>query len=223
MDAFTSRLSDYLDGEELDPRERAEIEQHLAGCTPCRETLADLRAVAARAGSLEDRAPAADLWAGIEARVEPQRVVPIGRRPARRISFTIPQLVAASLALMLLSGTMVWVSRIGGPQADIPPVTASDGATGPAAALAPAAFADPQYDQAIADLEAALSAGRDRMDPQTVRVLEDNLMAIDRAIEQCRQALAADPANPFLNTHLADARKRKLALLRSATALTARS
>jgi hypothetical protein len=52
-----------------------------------------------------------------------------------------------------------------------------------------------------------------------VRVLEDNLGAIDRAIEQSRQALGADPANLFLNTHLAAARQRKLALLRSATAL----
>ena len=50
-------------------------------------------------------------------------------------------------------------------------------------------------------------------------MLEENLLAIDRAIEQSRAALTKDPANRFLNTHLASARQRKLALLRSATAL----
>jgi hypothetical protein len=54
-------------------------------------------------------------------------------------------------------------------------------------------------------------------------VLEENLATIDLAIEQCRRALEADPANAYLTSHLASARQRKLALLRRATALTAGS
>lgn len=222
MDAYTDRLSDYLDGEDLAPRERAEIERHVAACAECRGILSELRAIAARAASLPERPPAADLWPGVATRLDTRRVVPFRAGPRRRISFTVPQLVAASLALMLLTGTLVWMSRIGGPRTDLPPVAASD-PVDQSVAVVPAAFADAQYDAAIADLEKALEAGRDRLDPQTVRVLEDNLMAIDRAIEQCRQALHADPANVFLNTHLADARKRKLALLRSATAIASAS
>jgi hypothetical protein len=65
-----------------------------------------------------------------------------------------------------------------------------------------------------------LDEGRARLDPETVRVLEDNLDAIDKAIDQCRLALEADPANSFLSSHLVSARQRKLALLRRATALT---
>jgi hypothetical protein len=34
--------SDYLEGQ-LDKARRAEVEEHLAGCTPCREILADVR------------------------------------------------------------------------------------------------------------------------------------------------------------------------------------
>jgi hypothetical protein len=52
-------------------------------------------------------------------------------------------------------------------------------------------------------------------------VLETNLQAIDRAIEQCRAALAADPGSVYLSTHLANAQRRKLTLLRRATALVA--
>jgi hypothetical protein len=84
----------------------------------------------------------------------------------------------------------------------------------------PVALVDPQYDGAVADLERTLAEGRDRLDPETIRVLEQNLDAIDKAIDQCRRALEADPANSFLNNHLVSARQRKLALLRRATALT---
>ena len=85
------------------------------------------------------------------------------------------------------------------------------------------AIADPRYDDAINDLERALEAGRSQLDPETVKILESNLSAIDRAIDQSRRALEADPANIYLHSHLADARQRKLALLRRASALVSKS
>ena len=221
QDRYTDRLSDYIDDEELDPRERAEIEAHLQGCGACRNMLGELRAVAARAAALPDTAPAVNLWPGIADRVGGSAVLPFRAKARRHITFTIPQFVAASLALMVLSGGMVWLSRAGGSRTELPPVTASTETDRPAAR--PANFADLYYDQAIADLERTLEAGRQQLDPQTVRVLEENLAAIDRAIEQSRGALSKDPANTFLNAHLAAARNRKLALLRSATALTSKS
>src|SRR5687767_15543313 len=98
---WNDRLSEYLDGE-LEPRERAAIETHLAGCVECRTDLADLRAVVARAQSLTDTAPIANLWPGVEARIDaPAAGAP---RPARRrFAFTLPQLIAAGLALMVAS------------------------------------------------------------------------------------------------------------------------
>jgi hypothetical protein len=141
---------------------------------------------------------------------------------ARRFSFTLPQLAAASLAIMLLSGGVVWMARSGDPRADFEPVSAhGDVRPQPAPAMAPADFSDTHYNEAVADLEQALDAGRTHLDPATVRILEENLASIDRAIDQSRRALAADPANVYLNRHLADARQRKLSLLRRATALAA--
>lgn len=221
QDRYTDRLSDYIDDEDLDPRERAEIEAHLEVCSGCRTVLGELRAVAARAASLPDTAPEANLWSGIADRINASAVLPFRARARRHITFTIPQFVAASLALMVLSGGMVWLSKMGGSQTELPPVTASTEADAPVAR--PANFADFYYDEAIADLERTLEAGRQQLDPQTVRVLEENLAAIDRAIEQSRKALSKDPANAFLNAHLAAARNRKLALLRNATALTNKS
>ena len=220
-DQWTNRLSEYID-DELTSAERAELDAHLAACRACTVTLDELREVVARAGSLLPRPPAADLWPGIEPRLERSATVaafqPRSRQAAsRRFSFTMPQLVAAGLALMVMSGGGVWVLQHGGHATDAPPLLA-DYAPGPAAVTA-ASLADPRYDEAIADLEQALRAGRADLDPATVKILETNLDAIDKAIEQSRQALAADPANVYLNNHLADARQRKLALLRRATAM----
>ena len=80
-------------------------------------------------------------------------------------------------------------------------------------------FADAQFDSAVADLEAVLQNGRGRLDPLTVLVIERNLKTIDDAIREARTALDDDPANTYLNSHLADSRRRKLHLLRRASVL----
>ncbi len=68
-DLYTNRLSDYLDGEDLTPPERSDIEAHLAACSECRAMLDELREVAAVAAGLPDRAPDSELWSGIAARL----------------------------------------------------------------------------------------------------------------------------------------------------------
>jgi anti-sigma factor RsiW len=222
-DAFTNQLSDYLD-DELPPAERQAIDAHLAACGDCRSTLQELRRVVAHAANLRDSAPVNDLWPGIESRIASGatrgRVSPFRRAVSARLSFTIPQVAAAGLALMVLSGGLVWMARSGDPRADVQPISAQVQEADPA--IARANFADKHYDRAIVDLQRTLDEGRKSLDPETVRVLEENLTAIDRAIEQCRRALDTDPSNVYLNTHLAQARQRKLLLLRRATALATR-
>jgi anti-sigma factor RsiW len=217
-DHVTDRLSDYLDHDGMTPEQRAALEAHLAACGECRVALDELRAVLTRAAALTDRAPAAELWSGIAARIEPPAVLKMPQHQTRRFSFTLPQLVAASLALMVLSGSLVWVARSGDPRASLPPVVALE-ESADSEPMVPVTFADAQYDDAVADLEQALAKGRDRLDPETVRVIEASLRSIDEAIDQSRKALKADPANVYLNNHFAASRNRKLALLRRATAL----
>jgi hypothetical protein len=218
-DIWIDRLSEYLDGE-LTSAERTALEAHLTSCGECTAALRELRDVVARAGALTPRPPAADLWPGIESRLESRRVVmPFAARPQRRFSFTLPQLVAAGLALMVMSGGGVWILNHGGETTRMPPVVAEAPDANP---VIPAALADPRYDEAIADLQQTLHDGRSQLDPATIKVLEANLDAIDKAIDQSRRALAADPANVYLNSHLAEARQRKLAFLRRAASLVNR-
>ena len=224
-DAFTDRLSDYLDDEDLSASEHAAIEAHVATCRECQATIDELRQVALRARSLADTPPAANLWPGISERLTPRApvVVPFVTSESRRFSFTMPQLVAAGLALMVLSGGLVWVARLGDPRASLPAAGAQVQLDAPEPDPAPTPsrvrFGDADYDQAVADLEKALDAGRSKLDPETVSILEENLRTIDQAIDQARKALRNDPANAYLNNHFAASRNRKLALLRRASAL----
>ena len=87
-----------------------------------------------------------------------------------------------------------------------------------------AGFDEKRYDATVAELEQVLREHRSELEPATVRVIERNLAIIDRATEQARQALLADPSNPYLNGHLADQMRRKIRLLQTATeAIAARS
>jgi len=124
----------------------------------------------------------------------------------------VPQLLAASVALMLLSGGAAWlVAR-----------HAAAGHTAMGTSALRFAWAnDPRYGAAIAELQAALDEGRNngRLDTATVRILEHNLAVVDTAIGQARRALEADPGSTYLNHHLADTMRQKFDLLREAAAI----
>jgi len=225
-DTWTERLSEYIDGT-LPEAERAALEAHLAGCAACATTLDELRRVVARARALDDRSPATDLWPAIAEQIgvssAAQGVVSLAeRRTRRRVAFTIPQLAAAAALLLLLGsgGAYLALHR--------PPLGRGGAIAqrGPAAdqTVAPVGWVQrtsSRYDAAVAELESTLEQGRasGRLDSATVRVLTQSLVTIDSALVQARRALAADPGSAYLNQHLADTMRRKLELLRRASAL----
>lgn len=220
-DQFTDRLSEYLDGL-LPDAERESLELHLVDCADCRTTLADLRRVVARARGATDRAPG-DLWPGIAARIGATGtpVVPIERARTRRgVLLTVPQLAAAAVLLIALSGGAAWALLAARSPAPSAPVAAApvSGVVRTAASGLPAR-AELSYSTAVSELERTLAAGRGRLSPRTVAVLEANLARIDQAIADARKALAADPANAYLNAHLADAMRQKIDLLQRAAVL----
>ena len=243
---FTDQLSDYLD-DDLSSVERDTVEQHLRGCAECRAVLNDLKRVVAEAQTLPPRPPQAELWNGIADEIKGTGLgtkgTGVGARhhptPVPfRLAFTMPQLAAAAVILVAVSAGLAWRIADGAARARSAVIVASGAAQpgdnpGGASAAVPVerdaplspsivqvAYADAQYDAAVADLEKALKLGRGRLDASTIAVVEHNLQIIDHAIAQAREALAADPANSYLSGHLVDARRRKLDLLRRATELT---
>jgi hypothetical protein len=215
-DQWTDRLSEYLDGELAGP-ERAALEAHVERCAACADTLAGLRRVVVRARSLEDRPPAADLWSGIAERIGAPTLI-TGAPRARRFTFSLPQLLAAGIALAVLSASGTWLLHPAGPGVAVQPAPAAPGGM---PVVAVGSGTGRTYDTAVDDLERVLAEGRGRLDTATVRVLEQNLALIDRAIAEARRAVAADSANAYLNTHLAETMRRKIDLLRQAAALVA--
>ena len=163
-------------------------------------------------------------------RVDDDDATPIsrGRSPGtRRFSFSAAQLVAASVAWTLLSGGSVWMALTVGADGDVVATTdapvANDNAVAPDRAglgnILPAMqVVTTEYEQAIASLESILQQGRNRLDPQTIAIIEASLGMIDRAIAEARRALADDPNNAALNRILLKHEQSKLRVLRQASA-----
>lgn len=167
--------------------------------------------------------PSRDLWPGIANRMQsaPQSAAPLTTTHTVSFSFTLPQLAMAATLLIAVASGLTWM--VARPPSVTPsePVIQAYGVPdeAPAGQIQQANFADAQFNAAVSDLERILREERDRLDPRTVLIIERNLKAIDDAITEARMALDEDPANPYLNSHLADARRRKLDLLRHATTL----
>ena len=166
---------------------------------------------------------------GVGGDVEPDAVSPVdeGKPPGkkegrdrasagtggrRRIALTAWQLLAAGIALILLSGGTVWTFL--SIRSDQPGTMATQLET-------PAQLVDWQeayggYQAAVDDLERFLEEGREVLDPETVQVLEGSLDVIDQAIEEAAEALRRDPASPVLRRFLAANLRKKMELLRKA-------
>lgn len=218
----TELLSDYLD-DELDGAVRGALEHHLERCASCASVLADLRNVTRQAGALVDRSPPRDLWPGIASRIGASpSPVSIRSSKARRISFSVPQLLAAGLAALVIGGS---ATAIGGGMFASP--SEAPGSEAPVGDAVPASFAtlavETPYDRAIEELTAILQRDRGRLHPRTVRALEENLAVIDGAIERAREALLQDPESDYFRDHLDRTVRQKLDLLRRASNIVSRS
>lgn len=163
--------------------------------------------------------PARDLWSGIQSRLATQAQPVVATQ--RFFTVTITQMAVAASMLIAVTAAATWFvahpPAVSSKEAVIQAYGLPEDDNG--GAIQPANFADAQYNAAVSDLERILIEERDRLDPRTVVIIERNLKAIDAAINEARMALNDDPANPYLNSHLADARRRKLDLLRHATSL----
>jgi hypothetical protein len=194
-----ARADAYARGE-LDPADAAAFEAHLESCSACEAALSasdgPLPDVAGLSRSIE---PAADLWPAIRERVAARR--------GRSAWIAPPRWALAAAAVLLIalsSGVTAVLLTSREPRAM---------ATGNISAL------EAQYSAVSEDLTGALEQARSRLSPETMATIERNLRIIDAALDETRQALARDPANPALGQMVVAAWRQKVDLLRRATAL----
>ncbi len=197
------------------------LNAHLKTCAACRDAEAGARALAARVEALPRAVePARDLWPGIAARITASNVVP-GEFPGRARR-RVPLAAAAAAAAILVAATAV-VTAVRGRGAR-PSATAGLQSSEPGAVQASLALADARstYETARTQLLAALAARRGSLSPATLRVVDDNLRIIDRAVREMEDALARDPGNADLPALLVAAYRQEIDMLQRAAALPAR-
>ena len=215
-DRFTALLSDYLD-HDLPRAEYEALERHLGDCDECRDVLSSLAAVKSHAAALVDPPAPDDLWAGIASRIGPAGSPSAAPRPVlielprRGRNWSMPQWLAAAAAFAVVAAGAVWFAQGG----------LNGRATREGLAVrqgTPPSYAD-RIETEIQTLQAAVERGRGRLAPETVKVLEDNLAIIHKALSDARTALEQDPANHELKDYLAGSVQRKLDLVRRAADL----
>lgn len=215
-DPWGGRLSEYLD-DDLPERERRQVEEHLSQCAMCASELEGLRQVITHARALDmPSEPDRDLWPGIQSRLRPRRVTARARwSAAARLGgatrWSWPGLAVAATLTLACVATLVWFAQ--GHPGPTPPPAMSARTVAPVAATQ----AEREYDDMVADLRRVVHH-RLTHDPRVIEVIEDNLAVIDVAIAEYRDALARQPSDPELNSRLDAARRRKLVVLRQASA-----
>jgi hypothetical protein len=209
-------LQDYVDGVLGAPASN-EVERHVAMCPECFEAVEKLRALLGDISKLPRRiSPRRDLLPGIHAaidadKVRPLRVAPLGGRTLRSARY---QLAAAALVLLVLSSAATaLLMRARGWTGDAALV-----GTSALPAMAPDEFRvlEANYVTATTELERVLRDQRAALAPETVRILEENLAIIDRALAEANTALHGDPGNRALSEMVVAAYEKKLDLLRRA-------
>ena len=192
-------LNEYVDGT-LPAGDRPAVEAHLAECAGCRAAATELRRLIAEAHGLpRSIEPGRNLWTTIEA-----RIVQRARYNVQRV-FWRGALAAAAVLVIALG-----LYRL------LPPSTAPYRPAGRGWVGVQADF-----DRATDELSRILAVERGRLRPETVALLERNLVVIDAAIAESRAALARDPANADLRRLFVAASRHKVELLQWATRLAA--
>lgn len=214
------QLQDYRE-DLLSREEHEEIRVHLEECPACKEDLAALSKLMDGLAELPQEAePSRDLWPQIEWRLSGPGA---GRErpPSRRMVTMRPwQLLAASITVAMISGGAVWAFLAGTSQGGVPAMTGAPSMAQPAGLET----AYDEYDDAVVELEGILIEGQEILDPETIQLLEENLLILDRAISQSREALSQDPGSKILRRILSETMRRKMDLLqRAAVAIYANS
>ncbi len=217
-DKWTAQLSAYLDGD-LTADKRTDLERHVESCDECRTALQQLRGVVTWAADFEGREPANDVWPQIAAVIgdTPSGVVKLDarRRSPKHFALSIPQSLAAAIALAVVGAGGWSLARLTAPESQMAAVIDISAPDAGATVMATIAVAQ-KYGPAISDLERVLLQENGTLDSTTVRVLRQQLAIIDRALTEAQEALARDPASDFLADHYTGMMKKKLNVLRQA-------
>jgi hypothetical protein len=197
------RLNEYLD-QELDVRDRRQLDSHLSRCEECRRSLEELSAVVRAASELSGVAPPERIWESIAASL-------IERKSLSRSSPSRSVLLSAlaAAAVLLLGVSLWWVLRTGGMPAPADQAALAYMVTEELKA------AESHYDKAIVGLEQIIAQNDGVLPQELASVLNTNLDLIENAIGESRTAIATEPQSTAAQESLLQALRSKVTLLQN--------
>lgn len=210
------QVNEYVDGDLPDP---GLAERHLAECEACRLEVEAIRDLVGSARALpREIDPGPELWKAVR---EETVDLPVRRR---QTLWSMRYGLAAAAVLLAafssgITAAVLWTRGASAPVA----VVDDRGSGAGGATLVGFQPAEAEYLRTAAELERVLEARRDRLSPETVRILEENLDIVDRAIASSREALVRDPGSAELVTMLSAVYQDKINVLESAVLLSAQS
>jgi anti-sigma factor RsiW len=234
MHPSDTALNDFIDGS-LGPAERSEIDQHLAACATCAQTVADLREILRTVGELEPREAPVRAWSRLERAIRMEREHATSAAPAQGARGTQSTRGGAERPA-LLNGRSGWIAGLAAAAVLVlattvgmrymasrhPDMGAETNAPARGAAQSVETElrqAEAHYENAIKGLETIANSEQSELDPRTAATLQKNLAVIDQAISESREAVRAQPASEPAQQSLIDGFKTKIGLLQDTVAL----
>ena len=166
---------------------------HVQTCAECRQAIEEDARLLDLSRSLKADIEAPFLWSRIESEV--------GKISDRKRGGDSYRWVYRIAALLLLSVGLLLVSRFFRQPSDSGLLANS--------ALSRVEAQEKEYEAAIRQLEKVVSPRLSRLDQELMLLYRDRLETIDTQIEQCKEALAANPANAHIRRYLLAALKDK--------------
>lgn len=225
---FRDVASDLVEGV-LGPSSHAGAEAHLTTCEECRLLVADLQRIRQTASSLERRPLPRSAWAAVVSRLNEEdaargRPAPAPAPPRRGLLVPSWAWMGAAALILLATGLGVWTVARLTPTPRVAQDAAAPGGNASPGSLVESIETELQmaashYEKAIEGLEQIASASDSPIDPVLMATLKDNLAVIDKAIDESRLALRAEPASQVAQENLFEAFRRKIGLLQDTISL----
>jgi len=204
-------MGDAVDGT-LEQAQQAELDAHCRSCSHCRELLSDLMEIRAAAATLDRLTPSPEVWTTIAAKVQTSAS---GASPQRTGPRVLPWMqLAAAAAFVVMLGAAAWFGL-----ANRPPAGSGESTAELARAASELQLAEEHYLKAISSLEQLTLQKDSTLDPAVAAEIAQSLQSIDRAIDDSRAALKADPRSFVAQTSLLEALRMKVALLQETVSL----
>jgi predicted anti-sigma-YlaC factor YlaD len=209
---YSEWLGEAVDGN-LRVDRQGELDAHCRECAACRELLNDLREIRAAAATLDRYTPSPATWQAIAAKIQRPR----GAYASWALLAGSPmRALAAAATLALVLGAAAWFGLALRDRSAQREQAAADLARSAASELQ---MAEQHYMNAIASLELLTVKKDSSLDPAVAAEIAASLASIDRAINDSRAALKAEPDSFIAQTSLLEALRTKVALLQETVSL----